>query len=262
MKSTKISNSIIENFKQTLSAYLSELSSENISLISESIIKNYINHKSNIESRKIYDILLIYSKKEVRSISYYLKKWKRNVKINNKIRNYNFDISPIKNIIYNEKKNSQTYIFKDLEDEKIILNNINSNLDFNKISSISSISSSNSQLKSKNNSKLNLKNKKYNTRNIKTTIYDGERNNKSKKNNDWKITNFIQRQEIFRNTMNKDKEKLYKDNEDEYELICTFNPKINKYIKNHRSNSISIYNRLYQDGIDRKKKKIELKRNI
>ncbi len=55
--------------------------------------------------------------------------------------------------------------------------------------------------------------------------------------------------------MNKDKEKLYKDNEDEYELICTFNPKINKYIKNHRSNSISIYNRLYQDGIDRKKKK-------
>lgn len=45
MKSTKVSNSIIENFKQTLSAYLSELSSENISLISESIIKNYINHK-------------------------------------------------------------------------------------------------------------------------------------------------------------------------------------------------------------------------
>ena len=68
MKSTKISNSIIENFKQTLSAYLSELSSENISLISESIIKNYINHKSYIESRKIYDILLIYSKKEVRTI--------------------------------------------------------------------------------------------------------------------------------------------------------------------------------------------------
>ena len=68
MKSTKISNSIIENFKQTLSAYLSELTSENISLISESIIKNYINHKSNIESRKIYDILLIYSKKEVRTI--------------------------------------------------------------------------------------------------------------------------------------------------------------------------------------------------
>ena len=260
MKSTKVSNSIIENFKQTLSAYLSELSSENISLISESIIKNYINHKSNIESRKIYDILLIYSKKEVRSISYYLKKWKRKVKINNKIRNYNFDISPIKNNIYNEKKNSQTYIFKDLEDEKIILNNINSNLDFNKISSISSISSSNSQLKSKNNSKLNLKNKKYNTRNIKTTIYDGERNNKSKKNNDWKITNFIQRQEIFRNTMNKDKEKLYKDNEDEYELICTFNPKINKYIKNHRSNSISIYNRIYQDGIDRKKKKDKIEK--
>ena len=111
MKSTKISNSIIENFKQTLSAYLSELSSENISLISESIIKNYINHKSNIESRKIYDILLIYSKKEVRSISYYLKKWKRNVKINNKIRNYNFDISPIKNIIYNEKKKFSNLYF-------------------------------------------------------------------------------------------------------------------------------------------------------
>ena len=151
----------------------------------------------------------------------------------------------------------------------MILNNINSNIDFNKLSSkISSISSnSSSQLKSKNNTKSYLNNvniKKQNTRNKTSKPFNNNHNsdykNKNKSNN---INNFIQRQENYTQSINKQREKLYKDNEDEFDLIYTFNPKINNNLKYIRNNSnISIYNRLYLDSLDRKKKQEENEKNM
>ena len=151
----------------------------------------------------------------------------------------------------------------------MILNNINSNIDFNKLSSkISSISSnSSSQLKSKNNTKSYLNNvniKKQNTRNKTSKLFNNNHNsdykNKNKSNN---INNFIQRQENYTQSINKQREKLYKDNEDEFDLIYTFNPKINNNLKYIRNNSnISIYNRLYLDSLDRQKKQEEIENNL
>ena len=151
----------------------------------------------------------------------------------------------------------------------MILNNINSNIDFNKLSSkISSISSnSSSQLKSKNNTKSYLNNvniKKQNTRNKTSKPFNNNHNsdykNKNKSNN---INNFIQRQENYTQSINKQREKLYKDNEDEFDLIYTFNPKINNNLKYIRNNSnISIYNRLYLDSLDRQKKQEEIENNL
>ena len=151
----------------------------------------------------------------------------------------------------------------------MILNNINSNIDFNKfsskISSISSNSSSRTQLKSKNNSQSNLSNinnKKQNTRNKNIILFNNNHNSDYKKKNK-SINNFIQRQENFSQSINKQREKLYKDSEDEFDLIYTFNPKINKNIKYIRNNSnLSIYNRLYLDSLDRKKKQEENEKNM
>ena len=242
-----------------------------MSLICESIIYNYLYHKSNLENKILYKLPIIYSRKKVKIISFYFKKWKNKIiKRKNKIELMN-NLSPIKG----KRNKDRIYIFNDLEESEsdkqyqMILKNINSNIDFNKfsskISSISSNSSSRTQLKSKNNSKSNLNNinnKKQNTRNKKSKLFN-KNINSDYKNKNKSINNFIQRQENFSQSINKQKEKLYKDSEDEFDLIYTFNPKINKNMKYMRNNSnLSIYNRLYLDSLDRKKKQEENEKNM
>ena len=79
------------------------------------------------------------------------------------------------------------------------------------------------------------------------------------------IQNFMERQEKYYQLQNKSKEKIFKDNEEEYNLICTFNPKINKNpnIKNYYTHSKApAHERLYKDSIQRMNKKEELEKKI
>lgn len=81
------------------------------------------------------------------------------------------------------------------------------------------------------------------------------------------INKFMKRQELYHQLQLLSKEKILQDNEDEYNLLCTFVPKINKtqnvdnnvYVKS----SSSAHVRLYNDGIKKMNKKDEIeKENI
>lgn len=81
------------------------------------------------------------------------------------------------------------------------------------------------------------------------------------------INKFMKRQELYHQLQSLSKEKILQDNEDEYNLLCTFVPKINKtqnvdnnvYVKS----SASAHVRLYNDGIKKMNKKDEIeKENI
>lgn len=77
------------------------------------------------------------------------------------------------------------------------------------------------------------------------------------------ITNFIQRQEKYHKQQNISKERILKDSEEEYNLICTFNPKIvkNPNVKNYYTQSQqSAHVRLYKDSIERQNRKNEIEK--
>ena len=81
------------------------------------------------------------------------------------------------------------------------------------------------------------------------------------------INKFMKRQELYHQLQSLSKEKILQDNEDEYNLLCTFVPKINK-TQNVESNvyvrsSSSAHVRLYNDGVKKMNRKDEIeKENI
>ena len=88
---------------------------------------------------------------------------------------------------------------------------------------------------------------------------------KTKKNKDTndKIDEFIRRQEIFKKNNYYKKENIIKDNEDENKLIYTFEPKINDSLRKlYKNDNISVENRLYNNSIIRRNKKLEKENNI
>ena len=84
------------------------------------------------------------------------------------------------------------------------------------------------------------------------------------KNDSQKIVNkFIKRQEKYVKKNSKKKQKIINDNEEEYKLIYTFEPKVNESLRKlYKKDKISASNRLYNDSIVRKNKILEQEINF
>ncbi len=76
------------------------------------------------------------------------------------------------------------------------------------------------------------------------------------------MNKFIKRQENYIKTNSQKKQKIIKDNEEEIKLIYTFEPKVNESLRKlYKKDKISASNRLYNDGLERKKKILEQEKN-
>ena len=127
--------------------------------------------------------------------------------------------------------------------------------------SLSKISSNNKYKKRPYSSGAQKKIKKY------MPIDNNNRGDKSlfMKNNtkttDKIVNKFIKRQENYKKNNSQKKEKIIKDNEEEYKLIYTFEPKVNDSLRKlYKKDKLSASNRLYNDSILRKKKNLEKKK--
>lgn len=226
--STESVNDTFNLLKQSLITFLSQLSSSLISMISNEIIINYIKYKSQACNQTLYRAVFLYSKKEVKKLSYAFNKLKRKPKIpqtkNQKIKQF---------FLPQTQTNGQSFIYEDLQRS----------------------SSQKKQLSNRKKRRFHNKSQSINC------------SNRSMLNSNPNITiqNFMERQEKYYQLQNKSKERIFKDNEEEYNLICTFNPKINKNpnVKNYYTHSkASAHVRLYNDSIKRLNRKEELEKEI
>ena len=89
--------------------------------------------------------------------------------------------------------------------------------------------------------------------------------NTNNNNNNRTIRDFILRQDKYLQLHNNEQAKIRKDNEEEYDLICTFNPKIHKNPNVHNyfmPNQTSTHQRLYNDSVERKNRKHKLEQEL
>ena len=113
-------------------------------------------------------------------------------------------------------------------------------------------------------SEASIKNKNYmpvDKKDEKTLILEKMR---KYKNDSQKIVNkFIKRQEKFVKNNTKKKQKIINENEEEYKLIYTFEPKVNESLRKlYKKDKISASKRLYNDSIVRKNKILEQEINF
>ena len=273
--------------------YIKELSDDLIKNISHNIITNFLTYKQNMINKKLKNIFNIYYIKEQLYLKNKFYHWNQNLinlnennnNINDEIdkNNYfslNLNVGPIMNnssgvpIIINNNNNNKKIIKSELDNNnndidknnknkkkyKYLRNNITSMNKSNSLPNMNINISLNKQKKKRSYSSDNSKSKKkieFNNKKIAKL--------KTKKNKDTndKIDEFIRRQEIFKKNNYYKKENIIKDNEDENKLIYTFEPKINDSLRKlYKNDNISVENRLYNDSIIRRNKKLEKENNI
>ena len=178
---------------------------------------------------------------------------------NSNINNSNINISEINN--ENDFKNKKSFI----------RNNNSKNNAFKSNYSTINYSSSNYSTIPKGkqrpySSEASIKNKNHipipnDPKDEKSLILDKMR---KYKNDSQKIVNkFIKRQEKYVKKNSKKKQKIINDNEEEYKLIYTFEPKVNESLRKlYKKDKISASNRLYNDSIVRKNKILEQEINF
>lgn len=224
--STESSTDTFNLLKQSLITFLSQLSSSLIAMISNDIITNYVKYKTQTFNQTLYRAVFLYSKQEVKALSYSFNKMKKK------------PISP-------QKKQQQIKQFLLAQNDGHSFN-----YDDYRGGSSGKKKSSSAQKKRINHGKNKSIN--YSHRSILN-------------NSSITINNFMIRQEKYSKIQSKSKERIFKDNEEEYNLICTFNPKINKNpnIKNYYTQSkTSAHIRLYNDSIKRMNRKEEIEKEI
>ena len=274
--------------------YIKELSDDLIKNISFNIITNFLKYKQNMINKKLKNIFNIYYTKEQLYLKNKFYHWNQNLinlnennnNINDEIdkNNYfslNLNVGPIMNnssgvpIIINNNNNNKKIIKSKKENNnnndidkkkkkkkkyKYLRNNITSMNNSNSLPNMNINISLNKQKKKRSYSSDNSKSKKKIESNNKKIA-----KHKTKKNKDTndKIDEFIRRQEIFKKNNYYKKENIIKDNEDENKLIYTFEPKINDSLRKlYKNDNISVENRLYNDSIIRRNKKLEKENNI
>ena len=220
--------------------YITELSKENITNVSEAILYKYLNNKKIVFNQILEKLPIIYLKYSYKKLQFYIKKWKNNISIPQIVFK---NISPIK-INITELKNKS--------DDFICFNDIN--LSYRKDKRKSFLT--NRKFCSSTPQKIKLNKKRLNEYN------NYNKTNKHLNSNSFSIFNdFLKRQEIFLKQKNESKKQLYKDSEYENDLIYTFNPKINDNKEKLVTNNIPAHLRLYQDS-ERRKKRQEIRENL
>ena len=273
--------------------YIKELSDDLIKNISFNIITNFLTYKQNMINKKLKNIFNIYYTKEQLYLKNKFYHWNQNLinlnennnNINDEIdkNNYfslNLNVGPIMNnssgvpIIINNNNNNKKIIKSELDNNNNDIDKNNKNKKKYKYlrNNITSMNKSNSLPNMNINISLNKQKKKrpYSSDNSKSKKKIEFNNKKiaklkTKKNKDTndKIDEFIRRQEIFKKNNYYKKENIIKDNEDENKLIYTFEPKINDSLRKlYKNDNISVENRLYNDSIIRRNKKLEKENNI
>jgi len=273
--------------------YIKELSDDLIKNISDNIITNFLTYKQNMINKKLKNIFNIYYTKEQLYLKNKFYHWNQNLinlnennnNINDEIdkNNYfslNLNVGPIMNnssgvpIIINNNNNNKKIIKSELDNNNNDIDKNNKNKKKYKYlrNNITSMNKSNSLPNMNINISLNKQKKKRpyssdNSKSKKKIEFNNKKiaKHKTKKNKDTndKIDEFIRRQEIFKKNNYYKKENIIKDNEDENKLIYTFEPKINDSLRKlYKNDNISVENRLYNDSIIRRNKKLEKENNI
>ena len=286
-------NKDIDLMTNVLYLYIKELNDELIKSISDTIMSNFVLYKQKMINKKLKNVFDIYKIKQQIFLGKKFSQWNNNLlnsnsNINkNNYFNLNLNVGPIINNNSTNELNKENY----LNNQKNNIDNINieKNQKKNKRHvrnnniNINVFNKSNSSPNMINNLDIipeNYKNKKrplssedstYNSKTNKTkknNIHLSTSKNfeeklmsqkmKRNKNSAEKIDKFIKRQEIFSKNNNQKKEKIIKDNEDEYKLIYTFEPKINDSLRKlYKNDNISVAKRLYNDSIIRRNKQLE-----
>ena len=273
--------------------YIKELNDDLIKNISYNIITNFLTYKQNMINKKLKNIFNIYYTKEQLYLKNKFYHWNQNLinlnennnNINDEIdkNNYfslNLNVGPIMNnssgvpIIINNSNNNKKIIKSELDNNNNDIDKNNKNKKKYKYlrNNITSMNKSNSLPNMNINISLNKQKKKRpyssdNSKSKKKIEFNNKKiaKHKTKKNKDTndKIDEFIRRQEIFKKNNYYKKENIIKDNEDENKLIYTFEPKINDSLRKlYKNDNISVENRLYNDSIIRRNKKLEKENNI
>ena len=290
LKTTKNEIDKPEIMINILCQYLKSLNYDYIKFISNTIMNNFILYKQKMISKKLNKIFIIYKKKELLSIQQNLLKWQQNTlynlsknhsKIdfeNNSRDNYfhlNLNVGPIMNnsrgipiiINNNNNNNSNSQInnsYINNENENNIRNyNVNNNINRNNKNtlyrnnystinnSLSNISSTQKAKQRPYSSEAPKRNKSYmlmDNRDQNSILYQKMKKNKNISN---KIVNkFIQRQEKYIKNNSQKKQKIINENEEEYKLIYTFEPKVNDSLRKlYKKDKLSASKRLYNDSI-------------
>ena len=286
-------NKDIDLMTNVLYLYIKELNDELIKCITDTIMSNFVLYKQKMINKKLKNVFDIYKIKQQIFLGKKFSQWNNNLlnsnsNINkNNYFNLNLNVGPIINNNSTNELNKENY----LNNQKNNIDNINieKNQKKNKRHvrnnniNINVFNKSNSSPNMINNLDIipeNYKNKKrplssedstYNSKTNKTkknNIHLSTSKNfeeklmsqkmKRNKNSAEKIDKFIKRQEIFSKNNNQKKEKIIKDNEDEYKLIYTFEPKINDSLRKlYKNDNISVAKRLYNDSIVRRNKQLE-----
>ena len=286
-------NKDIDLMTNVLYLYIKELNDELIKCITDTIMSNFVLYKQKMINKKLKNVFDIYKIKQQIFLGKKFSQWNNNLlnsnsNINkNNYFNLNLNVGPIINNNSTNELNKENY----LNNQKNNIDNINieKNQKKNKRHvrnnniNINVFNKSNSSPNMINNLDIipeNYKNKKrplssedstYNSKTNKTkknNVHLSTSKNfeerlmsqkmKRNKNSAEKIDKFIKRQEIFSKNNNQKKEKIIKDNEDEYKLIYTFEPKINDSLRKlYKNDNISVAKRLYNDSIIRRNKQLE-----
>ena len=289
-------NKDIDLMTNVLYLYIKELNDELIKSISDTIMNNFVLYKQKMINKKLKNVFNIYKIKQQIFLGKKFSQWNKNLlslnsNNNNNYFNLNLNVGPIINNNNNNTNdlNTENYLNKpknnkdDINNEKNQKknkrhvrnnnNNINiynkSNSSPNMINNLDIISENNKKKKrplSSEDSTYNNKSNKTNKINNNIHLSAGKnfeekimsQKMKRNKTSSEKIDKFIKRQEIFSKNNHQKKEKIIKDNEDEYKLIYTFEPKVNDSLRKlYKNGNISVAKRLYNDSIIRRNKQLE-----
>ena len=215
--------------KNALFSYLKNLSELDIKSISFTIINTFFNNKIKANEHLIINLFNIYEKSKLLTKKEYIKKWYTLT--------FNYDINKI--LKFQIRENNLDTI----NNNSVLIDNING--------VENTINNNHKRGFSHRNLSRNLQSMNENGSNL-NFLY----NKKNPSNNNSKsiISDFISRQDDYKKNSSIKREKLKQLNEDEYELLCTFSPKIiGKSIENNFTQSnTNIYKKLYEDSSKRK----------
>ena len=286
------SNLGIKYMKNLLSEYLQSLNNDNLILISNKIMSNFISYKEKIISKKLHNLTNICKKIELFSLQEKFEKWrqqsiKENMSkieyANSSRENYfhlNLNVGPIMNnssgvpIIINNNSNNNDIKNRNinkfngrnnLTKNKNLKNNKKNDLknNYNTINNSSSnyntsrIGQYSKHLPNSSEGPKRTKDYMILTKNSESSLFKG-RLIKGKNESESIMNKFIKRQDKYSKNNLYKKEKLKKENEEEYKLIYTFEPKVNSSLRKlYKKNSIPASKRLYNDSIIRKNRRLE-----
>ena len=269
-------NKDIDLMTNALYLYIKELNDELIKSISDTIMNNFVLYKQKMINKKLKNVFNIYKIKQQIFLGKKFSQWNKNLlslnsNNNNNYFNLNLNVGPIINNNNNNTNdlNTENYLNKPKNNKDDINNEKNQKKNKrhvrNNNNNINIYNKSNSSPNMINNLDIISENK---TNKINNNIHLSAGKNfeekimsqkmKRNKTSSEKIDKFIKRQEIFSKNNHQKKEKIIKDNEDEYKLIYTFEPKVNDSLRKlYKNDNISVAKRLYNDSIIRRNKQLE-----